>query len=601
MPGKIIQHVAIVLSLGLSIVLLAEDSSTRVRVAAISFEPVKLDLAGNADKLEQMFRKAAEGGAKIAVAPEGCLEGYIVNEIIAGKFSAEEMDRVAISIESETIKRFQNLAKSLEMCLVFGFAEKIKDDVFNSAVFIDHLGKVCGKYHKMQLAEGYDPHWWFNRLGTQSRAFDTPFGRCGILICNDRWNPALAQIPALDGAQFLVIPSFGSTSKSQDDAVLARGTETHLPIIEANVGVTLIVNADKIEVADRHREGITFGEITIAPKRPTDTVERDLVESEFIQWRSVEMATRLSKTNSRVDPRGSAGAGDFVELRSDPLEVVIGNNKSLARNGVQHNGGYNGIFAVGALDETTSPFVPAYAGMNLEHYFDASPRQASEIFFEPRYSAMSLRRIDENKVELYQPKTKVYQVESWTEFSLAENHVDFNFRCRPHRNDYAGGFLGVFWASYINEPLDKSIYFLSGDSSLQEPLWHQHCTQTHNRDSTITSTQDRLGLEFGSDDTLFANVSPIRYSEPFFYGRVRDRVLIYMFRPGAAVRFAHSPSGGGRTSKGDDTNPAWDFQMIIPQPEIGREYQLEGRLVYKQWLGRGDVLAEVAAYLEDRK
>ena len=104
------------------------------------------------------------------------------------------MNEVAIPIDHPVVQRFQKLARQLEICVVFGFAERIGTDVFNCAVFIDHAGEIRGKYHKMQFAEGYHPSWWFNRLGTESRAFDTPHGRCGILICNDRWNPQLGNV-----------------------------------------------------------------------------------------------------------------------------------------------------------------------------------------------------------------------------------------------------------------------------------------------------------------------------------------------------------------------------------------------------------------------
>lgn len=280
---------------------LGADSS-KLRVAAVSFEPVKFDLQANASKLEEMFRKAAKGGSRLAVAPEGALDGYVVNEIIARKAGVEDMNKVAIELADPVIRRFQGLAKELEMAMVFGLAEKIDDDVFNCAVFIDHTGRICGRYHKMQLAEGYHPDWWFNRLGKQSRAFDTPHGRCGILICNDRWNPQLAKIPALDGAQFLVIPSFGSRSKAQDEAVLSRGRENNLPVVEANVDVTLIVNEGRIAAVDREREGITFSEITIPAKRAIDAKARDQVEQNFFRWRESEMKRRLEKTlKSHVD------------------------------------------------------------------------------------------------------------------------------------------------------------------------------------------------------------------------------------------------------------------------------------------------------------
>lgn len=271
-----------------------------ISVAAISFVPRKFDLESNAEKLEQMFRRASAGGAQIAVAPEGILEGYVVNEIIAGKAAVEDMKRVAVAIDSPMIKRFRKLARELEMCLVFGFAERVSKDVFNSAVFIDDEGQVCGKYRKMQFAEGYHPSWWFNRLGRRSRAFDTPFGRCGILICNDRWNPRLAEIPALDGAQFLVIPSFGSRSAAQDQAVLARGKENGLPVIEANVGVTLVVNKGKIAVVDRQEEAVTFGTITVGPRVKRSRKQRDKVERAFLKWRETEMVRRYNRTQSRL-------------------------------------------------------------------------------------------------------------------------------------------------------------------------------------------------------------------------------------------------------------------------------------------------------------
>ncbi|HAA48511.1 MAG TPA: hypothetical protein DCE43_02250, partial [Planctomycetaceae bacterium] len=245
-------------------------------------------------------RRASAGGAQIAVAPEGILEGYVVNEIIAGKAAVEDMKRVAVAIDSPMIKRFRKLARELEMCLVFGFAERVSKDVFNSAVFIDDEGQVCGKYRKMQFAEGYHPSWWFNRLGRRSRAFDTPFGRCGILICNDRWNPRLAEIPALDGAQFLVIPSFGSRSAVQDQAVLARGKENGLPVIEANVGVTLVVNKGKIAVVDRQEEAVTFGTITVGPRVKRSRKQRDKVERAFLKWRETEMVRRYNRTQSRL-------------------------------------------------------------------------------------------------------------------------------------------------------------------------------------------------------------------------------------------------------------------------------------------------------------
>ena len=277
----------------------------RVDVAAISLVPEKFGLEQNADRLEAMFRRAADGGAQLALAPEGVLEGYVVMDIIEGRVAAAAMRTVAVSTRGAMMDRFRALARELDMCLAFGLAEKVGKDVYNCAIFIDQTGRLCGKYHKMQLAEGYHSSWWFNRLGKQSRSFSTPFGRCGFLICNDRWNPDIAGMPVLDGAQYLLIPSYGSRSKEQDKNVLARARENGVPIVEANVGVAMVVSKGEVVALSRKETTIVFSaiEVPAAPSR----ANRDTHEGRFLNWRRKEMRRRYQKTKDRSRKKGKQG------------------------------------------------------------------------------------------------------------------------------------------------------------------------------------------------------------------------------------------------------------------------------------------------------
>ena len=291
-----------------------------IRVASISFRPQKLGLSQNADRLEALFREAATQGAQLALAPEGALDGYVINEINAGHLTVEALDAVALEIDSPMIQRFQALAKELGLCLAFGFVERIGDDLYNCALFIDHQGTLSGTYHKMQFAEGYHPSWWWNRLGSKSRAFDTPFGRAGFIICNDRWNPDLARIPVLDGARFLMIPAFGSTSQAQDEAVRSRARENGVPVIEANVGVTLIVDGDgSILGRDRREEAITLRTIRLPAKTPPRPIERDRVESDFLEWRASAMPRRYHNWHHEFTARTMA----YESLATSPLKVRL--------------------------------------------------------------------------------------------------------------------------------------------------------------------------------------------------------------------------------------------------------------------------------------
>lgn len=291
--SQMLGGVALFLALGASAVGADAGASQRVRVAAVSFTPVKFGLGENAATLERLVREAAAGGAKLVVAPEGALDGYNINEVLAAKVAVTRLAEVALRIDDPRIAHFGSVARELGLCVVFGFSENAGGEFYNTAVFIDDRGKIRGRYRKMQFDEGYHPSWWFNRLGQESRAFDTPFGRCGILICNDRWNPALARIPALDGAQFLVIPAYGSTGGAQDAAVVARSRETGLPIVEANVGVSLVVSEGKPVAVARRSEAVTFADVVIPPAAAPQPAARDAEERAFLAWREVEMRRRF--------------------------------------------------------------------------------------------------------------------------------------------------------------------------------------------------------------------------------------------------------------------------------------------------------------------
>ena len=264
-----------------------------IKVAAFSFMPKKFELASNADRMEKYFRRAARRGAKLALGPEEILDGYPIQNFHNGRMPPERMLEVAIRINDPFIRRFKALARELKMCLAFGFAERVKKEIFNCAIFIDHRGRLCGKYHKMQLAEGHEPGQWFNRMGEQSRAFDTPFGRCGFMICNDRWNADLARIAALDGAQFMLIPSYGSKQVAQDKAVLAVARQNGIPVLEANVGLLLLVSKGEIVERLKQEEGMIVATMAI-PAAPSKE-NRDVQEQRFLTWREEAMPKRYRR------------------------------------------------------------------------------------------------------------------------------------------------------------------------------------------------------------------------------------------------------------------------------------------------------------------
>lgn len=271
------------------------------------------------------------------------------------------------------------------------------------------------------------------------------------------------------------------------------------------------------------------------------------------------------------------------------LTAVIGDNAAHEK----HRAGYNGLWSLQHRSGTRSLFVPGIAGLNLEHIFNGDDMPEREAFFEPRTAPMSFKKLSETSAELHQPPTPTFHLESWTQFELkAPHYIDMTFTCMPTQHVFHRDWIGLFWASYINAPQDKSIYFRGGWPE-RDAGWSQLCTQEHNDESTVLHVNDDQKLEFEAGrDTLFKSFSRLRFSEPYYYGRFEKHTWAVMFDRAQEVRFAHSPSGGGTNKAFDTTNPAWDFQWIIPEYEVAKKYTLKIRAIFREACSRAEIQSE---------
>jgi len=270
----------------------------QVKVSAISIKPKKWDKEHNYNLVESYFRLAASENPDLILTTEGVLEGYGIMEVLEGRQSPDKLFDIAEPIDGPYINRFRELAIELKTCLCFGFAEIISNNLYNTAVFIDKDGLIRGKYHKTQFAEGTIPTCNFNRVGNALRAFDTPIGRMGFIICNDRWNPMITRALVLDGAQVILIPSWGSKSKEQNRTVLARARENGVPIVEANVGMNLIINKGEIVAYDWGNNKVTTGIIDVPA--PVSVYNARQYEREYLKLQHPEMEKRFQRTMKRI-------------------------------------------------------------------------------------------------------------------------------------------------------------------------------------------------------------------------------------------------------------------------------------------------------------
>ena len=264
------------------------------------------------------------------------------------------------------------------------------------------------------------------------------------------------------------------------------------------------------------------------------------------------------------------------------LTAVIGDNEAYEGR----RAGYNGVHRLTHRTNPSSLFT--ITGLNLEHIFDGDQglRGDVKVLFEPRNFPMTFTKISKTEAELHQPETPTFHLESWTRFKLvAPHYIDVTFRCKPHQHVFNHGYIGLFWASYIDAPENKSIYFRDDKG------WVQFCTQTHSNQSTVVPVDNKIELKFTPEtqQMLYKNFSPLRFSDPVYYGLFGTHQYILMFDRTEGIRFAHSPSAGGPPST---TEVAWDWQFIIPTYEVLQEYGYRARVVYRERCSREEVLNE---------
>lgn len=228
--------------------------SKRITIALGQLRPRKGDVASNIARLGEVFAQVAHAPQRPDVLhlPETVLSGYFVEggvadvAMTAGELASKLNDLY------RTIDVGDNELPPLDV--VLGFYERWRDTLHNSAMYVRLGGSepnILHVHRKVFLPTyGLFDEERFVERGLDVRAFDTPWGRAAILICEDAWHSVTGTLAALDDAQVIFVSS----------AAPARGIHPRDDGVE---GPATMARWERTlrEIAEEHGVFVTFANL----------------------------------------------------------------------------------------------------------------------------------------------------------------------------------------------------------------------------------------------------------------------------------------------------------------------------------------------------
>jgi N-carbamoylputrescine amidase len=158
----------------------------------------------NLKKTLSLVDQAAKKGAQII-----CTQEMVTSQYFCQSEEHRFFD-LAEPIPGPSTLAFQKAAKKHGVVIIASLFEKRASGLYhNTAAIIDADGSLLGIYRKMHIPD--DPlfyeKFYFTPGDTGFKAWDTKFGKIGVLICWDQWYPEAARLTAMQGAEILFYPT----------------------------------------------------------------------------------------------------------------------------------------------------------------------------------------------------------------------------------------------------------------------------------------------------------------------------------------------------------------------------------------------------------
>lgn len=276
-------------------------------VALAQIKPKLGCLADNFALVEAAVERGIESQASLILFPELALTGYFLKDLVP---------EVALSLDAPEIDRLKKLSRRISIAV--GFVEVSPDyRFFNSAIYLEE-GGIKHLHRKVYLPTYglFDEQRYLAR-GERFRAFDTRYGRMGMLICEDMWHLSAPYIMAMDGATTLLcLSSSPGRGISEDESLGSTKAWQKLTSTTAMFLNSRVLYCNRVGYED----GVNFwgGSESVAPCGSVSERGK-ILEEDFVLARLEEGALRRERIFSPM-MRDESLSITMAELRRIEIE-----------------------------------------------------------------------------------------------------------------------------------------------------------------------------------------------------------------------------------------------------------------------------------------
>ena len=246
------------------------------------------NVPANLEKHLSLIKDARAAGTDLLVFPELSLTGYVLQDLVPAIARRTNPD-------DPVFKPLLDASRDID--LVVGFVDEDERHRFYIASAYLSQGEMLHVHRKVYLPTyGLFDEGRFFAWGDAVQAFDTRFGRVGLLICEDFWHASPPYLLWLDGADLFLFSSAspGRGLNSEPQLESARWVE-HINQAYASLFTNFVAHANRVGFED----GLNFwGGSTIFDPNG-DLVAQGPYHEESLTFSEIDL-NQLHRTRTRL-------------------------------------------------------------------------------------------------------------------------------------------------------------------------------------------------------------------------------------------------------------------------------------------------------------